>query len=131
MIVGAACRRPDANPESTNIHLDAPHALSGEALARAASSEASSTRAASVIGLVTAAHPWLQMSAEDLARFADDLVTHSPARLDEATYVQRTVLLSTDLFDHGDDTRSLRYVRLFHPYASPCHSPLTRPPDAL
>lgn len=124
---GLGCRPEPSTTTSTTSPepLDAP---SGDALARLATTHATSDRAAGVIALVVSAHPWLRMPPNDLARFADELVTHSAGRIDEATYVQRTVLLSTDLFEHGDDTRPLRYVRLFHPYATPCYSPLTRPP---
>lgn len=49
--------------------------------------------------------------------------SHYEARWDE---LATTFLLSTDFFLHGaDESQPVRYVALYHPYASPCWNPIS------
>jgi hypothetical protein len=57
-------------------------------------------------------------------RFAADHVRHAglPKRVTDS--VARRFVMSTDLLQHGDESRALTYVAYYDPYVSTCYNPL-------
>lgn len=75
------------------------------------------------------AYWYLQVDDADLQQFAREYhEIYGAPTLGHLQHVEDIFLRSTDFFPNGaDESRPVRFVALYEPYASPCFNPLRSP----
>ncbi len=82
------------------------------------------------LGLIKQQLSYLRLDRQGVRGFLDDYRAAYGSSSVATTDVSRLALhflMSSDFFEHdGDQTRTVRFVRLYDPYVNPCHNPLAR-----